>query len=260
MRRVSRKHGISLTIWVFFFAWLTVITNLCYVGQIEYIFSDKTGTLTRNVMEYRKCTIGGKIYGGFQSGGDRAHPVIDKNTKQTPEEHFLVEMAKIYDNPYCSEKFTFVDPNFVKDLSDPSTEQYSIIKEFFTHLAVCHTVLADYQDEEDDFDIVYKAQSPDEAALVTTAKDLGFTFIDRVSDEISVNVLGKVLKLKILNIIEFNSTRKRMTVITRTSEGNIILYIKGADTVIYERLNDRQEQLQQLTLDHLEDFAQEGML
>lgn len=40
------------------------------LGQIQYIFSDKTGTLTQNIMTFNKCSING------QSFGD----TIDENT------------------------------------------------------------------------------------------------------------------------------------------------------------------------------------
>lgn len=32
------------------------------LGQVKYIFSDKTGTLTRNVMEFKKCAVGNHVY------------------------------------------------------------------------------------------------------------------------------------------------------------------------------------------------------
>lgn len=206
-------------------------------------------------MEFRKCTIGGHAYGGYQTGGDLAYPITTGGT--TAEEEMAHGLKAVYDNPYRG-KLTFADPAFVADIANTGSEQHQIIKEFFTLLAACHTVLADYPDESDDFNIVYKAQSPDEAALVATAKDLGFTFIDRVSDRMTLDILGGVVELKVLNIIEFNSTRKRMSVFVQTAEGQIILYTKGADTVVYERLADGQETMKQLTLDHLESFAEDG--
>ena len=66
-----------------------------------------------------------------------------------------------------------------------------------------------------------------------------------------VNVHGASLEYEILNVCEFNSTRKRMSTVVRTPNGQIKLYCKGADTVILERLGKNQPYTEK-TLAHLE--------
>ena len=52
-----------------------------------------------------------------------------------------------------------------------------------------------------------------------------------------IEYLGKTEKYKLLNVLEFNSTRKRMSVIVEAPDGQIVLYSKGADSILLERMN-----------------------
>lgn len=46
------------------------------LGQIEYVFSDKTGTLTENCMQFKRCTIGGVKFCEFDADGKASIQIL----------------------------------------------------------------------------------------------------------------------------------------------------------------------------------------
>ncbi|XP_064330872.1 phospholipid-transporting ATPase ID isoform X2 [Phalacrocorax carbo] len=211
------------------------------LGQVEYIFSDKTGTLTQNIMVFSKCSVNGHSYGDVQ---DVLGHKAELGERPEPVDFSF--------NPLADPRFQFWDPSLLEavKLGDPH------VHEFFRLLSLCHTVMSE---EKSEGELYYKAQSPDEGALVTAARNFGFVFRSRTPKTITVHELGQAITYQLLAILDFNNIRKRMSVIVRSPEGKIRLYCKGADTILLERLHPINQELTNVTTDHLNEYAGEGL-
>jgi len=203
-------------------------------------------------------------------------------------------------------KHHFRDAELTQDLllsvhADPKSEGAAHARHlngFFSVLALCHTVLTSVDPVTGKLE--YKAQSPDEAALVQAAADMGYVFkgrerevlylqtpfqtagsVDGSEDELGYRrsidksdngasgsgdpgtADGTLERYELLNILEFTSARKRMSVVLRkldSDDGRLFLLSKGADNVIFERLREgANEDLKATTERHLDEFASQGL-
>ncbi|KAJ2956808.1 hypothetical protein NQZ79_g7400 [Umbelopsis isabellina] len=215
------------------------------LGQISFVFTDKTGTLTDNCMEFRKCSVGGFSYTHESDGGPLVAEPSTQGRKRNVQD--LSDQKGHHHTPssrfsrFDGELSTYSLARRAHSVKINSAVNAHTLRDrfFLLALAICHTAVPEKSaEEESDKDIIYQAASPDEAALVAAARDLGFTVIERTLRSVTLKLAGEdePMVVEILNIIEFTSDRKRMSIVAKLPTGETILICKGADSVILERM------------------------
>lgn len=171
------------------------------LGQVQFVFSDKTGTLTQNKMEFKKFSVGGLIY------PDDA----DLSWTGKPE----------------SER-TYAD--YMKN-DDGHGEK---VKEFFKFMSLCHKVVAEKNKETGEYK--YQSPSPDEEALVKASAKNQIVLTQITKETYTINILGEEEVYKILYEFPFNSTRKRQSIVMQDPDGQHWILTKGADSIMAPRV------------------------
>uniref|UniRef100_A0A672S3Y9 Phospholipid-transporting ATPase n=1 Tax=Sinocyclocheilus grahami TaxID=75366 RepID=A0A672S3Y9_SINGR len=183
------------------------------LGQVEYVFTDKTGTLTENNMELRECCVDGHVY--------VPHAVCNGQILPGAAGMDMID-------------------------SSPGVDGKEREELFFRALCLCHTVQVKEEETVDGIKrgihqgkstSFYISSSPDEVALVEGMNRLGFTYLRLKDSHMEIlNREDEMERFELLEVLNFDSVRRRMSVIVRSSSGEYYLFCKGADSSIFPRV------------------------
>lgn len=210
------------------------------LGRISFVFTDKTGTLTKNEMVFKKIALETDVFS--EESFNDLNMILSDECKAYDAP--MIDLIKII-NDSCSiieGSVDLRDTEFIRRRTTTSKRirrnRTRIIRETIAAMAMCNNVTPIINDENEE--INYQASSPDEVALVKFAEKLKMRLVMRNDKEIQIkNSNDTIESYEILANFPFSSDTKRMGILLRNkTHGHIIFYLKGAENVIEKFVKD----------------------
>lgn len=242
------------------------------LGQVKYIFTDKTGTLTMNQMEFRRCSVDSVIYTVADRKMESTVLSIPRAVSISSLDFVAPPQAtSLRHDAYTLQQTTMVGDMrcvgcFKSYLNNLESKQARLA----FAMAICHTVVCESDPATGGGGgVAYNSDSPDECALVRGAITMGVKLLSRSGQYMYLSVTEEgreksyfktvtyTISYEILRVLHFTSDRKRMSIIVRDAEKRIKLICKGADSVILDRC-DEFLSAKNVTMNHVTRFAAEG--
>lgn len=174
------------------------------LGRVNFLFTDKTGTLTQNEMNFKKLHCGSVFY----------------------RDDDILALSEALNE----------DSSQVNSVKKTKKGAKTGVMDCVRAIALCHNVTPVLDPETGDS--TYQASSPDEVALVKFTESVGVVLKKRDLHTITLNENGIEKSYEVLHLFPFSSATKRMGIVVRDESGKITFMMKGADVVMLKIISD----------------------
>uniref|UniRef100_A0A1I8NPP0 Phospholipid-transporting ATPase n=1 Tax=Stomoxys calcitrans TaxID=35570 RepID=A0A1I8NPP0_STOCA len=251
------------------------------LGQINILFSDKTGTLTKNEMIFQQCSIVGRKYHYHQTQLEEegTKNVIDYNMFNVNQRNFFQALAICHTVQVAGD---IQGSSYENGISNVGTARESMNGDSKKNISNStgkasngtEATAFDESQAPSDFQkqiertiktLDYQSSSADEKALIEACANLGLVYTGGDDKQLKIRIVDPhknstdEIVFEKLHTLEFTSERRRMSVIVKDASGVRWIYTKGAESCIFPLCNKESQELITITDDHITDFARLGL-